>query len=113
MCFSESHIDANITTESLIMSSKYDIPYRKDRTNHGCGLLMYLSCELAHTRIIGLETFLNDSLWVEIKLNRNIYLISLFYSPRTADAIFTDFLNKNIENALDIINNIMILGYMN
>ena len=29
MCFSESHLDANITTESLIMSSKYDIPYRK------------------------------------------------------------------------------------
>ena len=43
LCFS----DANITTESLIMSSKYDIPYRKDRTNHGGGLLMYLSYELA------------------------------------------------------------------
>ena len=35
------------------MSSKYDIPYRKDRTNHGGGLIMYLSCELAHTRVIG------------------------------------------------------------
>ena len=74
LCFSESHLDANITTESLIMSSKYDIPYRKDGTNHGGGLLMYLSCELAHTRIIGLETFWNESLWVEIKLNRNIIL---------------------------------------
>ena len=52
LCFSESHLDANISTDSLIMSSKYDIPYRKDRTNHGGGLLMYLSCELAHTRIL-------------------------------------------------------------
>ena len=42
------------------MSSKYDIPYRKDRTNHGGGLLMYLSCELAHIRVTGLETFWND-----------------------------------------------------
>ena len=107
MCFSESHLDANITTESLIMSSKYD------RTNHGGGLLMYLSCELAHTRIIGLETLWNESLWVEIKVNRDIYLIGLFYSPRTADAIFFDSLNKNIEKALDITNNIIILGDMN
>ena len=38
-----------------MLSSKYDIPYRKDRTNHGGGLLMYLSCELAHARIIGLK----------------------------------------------------------
>ena len=72
LCFSESHLDANITTESLLMSSKYDIPYRKDRTNHCGSLLMYLPCELAHTRILGLETFWNESLWVEIKVNRDI-----------------------------------------
>ena len=46
-------------------------------TEHGGGLFMYLSCELAHTRIIGLETFWNESLWVEIKVNRDIYLKSL------------------------------------
>ena len=74
---------------------------------------MFLSCELAHTRIIGLETFWNESLWVEIKVNRNIYRVGLFYSPRTADAIFFDSLNKNIKKALDITNNIIILGDMN
>ena len=73
--FSESHFDANITTESMIMSSQYDILYRKDGTYHGGDLLMYLSCELAHIRIIGLETFWNESLWVEIKLDRDLYLI--------------------------------------
>ena len=113
LCFTESHLDANITTKSLIMSSKYDIPYRKDRTNHGGGLLMYLSCGLAHTRMIDLETFWNESIWVEIKLNRESYLIGLFYSPQTADAVFFDALNKNIERALDITNNIIILGDMN
>ena len=60
---------------------------------------MYLFCELAHTRIIGLETFWNVSLWVEIKVNRDICLIGLFYSQWTADAIFFDSLNKNIEKA--------------
>ena len=57
---------------------------------------MCLSCERAHTRIIGLETFWNVSQWVEIKANRDICLIGLLYSPRTADAIFFDSLNKNI-----------------
>ena len=61
------------------MSSKYDITYRKDITNHGGGLLMYLACELAHTRIIGLETFWNESLWVEIKVNRDIYILSVCF----------------------------------
>ena len=43
---------------------------------------MYLSCELAHKQILGLETFWNESLWVEIKVNKESYLIGLFYSPR-------------------------------
>ena len=57
--FTESHLDANIKTKSLIMSSKYYIPDRKDRRNHGGGLLIYLSCGLLHIRIIDLETFWN------------------------------------------------------
>ena len=60
------------------MSYKYDIPDRKDKTNHGSGLLMYLSCEFDHTRVTGLKTFWNESLWLEIK---DIYLIGLFHSP--------------------------------
>ena len=52
--FCESHLDAKISSS---LSSKYDIPYRKDRTNHGGGLFMHLSCKLAHTRVKGLETF--------------------------------------------------------
>ena len=36
------------------MSTKCDIPYRKDIPNHGGGLFMYLPCELAHTRVMGL-----------------------------------------------------------
>ena len=74
---------------------------------------MCLSCGFAHTRIIDLETFWNESLRVEIKVNRECYLIGLFYSPRTADVIFIDALNKNIEKALDITNNIITLGNMN
>ena len=37
----------------------------------------------------------------------------MFYSPRTADVVFFDALNKNIEKALDNTNNIVIWGNMN
>ena len=63
---------------------------------------MYLSCELAHKQIIGLETFWNESLWVEIKVSKESYLIGLFYSPCTADLIFCGALNKNIEKAFNL-----------
>ena len=61
---------------------------------------MCLSCELVHTQLIGLETFWNASLRVEIKVKKDIYLIGLFSSPRTADAIFFDSPDKDIEKAL-------------
>ena len=63
--------------------------------------------------ITDLQTFWNESLWIEIKVNRDVYLISLFYSPRTADALFFDSLNKYKEKTLDTTNNIIILGDMN
>ena len=95
------------------MSSKYDIAYRIDRTNHGGGILMYLSCELAHKRNLGLEIFCNESLWVEIKVNKESYFIGLFYNPRTADPIFFYAFNKIIEKAFDFTSNIIFLGDMN
>ena len=52
-------------------------------------------------------------MWAKIKENRQVYLIGTFYSPRTADAIFFGSLNKNIEKALDITNNVIIVGDMN
>ena len=52
-------------------------------------------------------------LLVEIMVNKDSYLTGIFYSPHTADAVFFDALNKNIEYALDIIansNNIKFWG---
>ena len=95
------------------MSSKYGIPYRKDRANHGGRLLLYLSYGLADARILDLETFWNELIWVEIKLNRESYLVGLFYSTRPADTFYDALNKKKIEKAQDIINNIIILGDIN
>ena len=40
MCFTETHLDDNITLDSISIPDRYDSPLRKDRTNHGGGILM-------------------------------------------------------------------------
>ena len=74
---------------------------------------MYLSHELVHNRRLDMEGYWNESIWVETKVHRQVYLLGTFYSPYTSDANFFDSLNKNIERALDITNNVIIVGDMN
>lgn len=50
LCFSETHLDLQISNESLFLSDTFDEPYRKDRTNHGGGVMVYLNSQLIHVR---------------------------------------------------------------
>lgn len=113
LCFTETHLDEDVSDEFLCLSDGFDIPYRKDRTNHGGGLLVYLSKNIVHQRIMELETFCPESIWISVIINRDKYLIGTFYSPRTSDSDFFRKLNINIEKALEITNNIIILGDLN
>ena len=49
----------------------------------------------------------------QLEILMSVYLPGVFYSPQTADAIFFDSLNKNIQKASDITNTIIILVDMN
>ena len=102
LCFSESHLDMQISNDQLFLSDTFDQPYRKDRTNHCGGLLVYLNSDLAHVRRPDLEFFYEESIWVEVKVSNNIYLLGLLYSPKTADVNFFNQLNLNIEKAYDV-----------
>ena len=42
LCFTETHLNELITTNDIIISDKFDNPYRKDRTNHGGGIPVYI-----------------------------------------------------------------------
>ena len=113
LCFSETHLDINVPTESLLLSNTYYEPYRKDRNNFGGGLFMYINSNLVHTRKPDLEIFCPESIWAEIKTKNESYLIGLFYSPDASDAIFLTCFNRNIEKAFDITNNVILVGDLN
>ena len=88
LCFTETHFDNQVSTSDLFLSNSFDEPYRKDRTNHGGGLLLYPNAELVYTRRPDLEIYCEESLWVEITVRHEIFLLGLFYSPKTADSTF-------------------------
>ena len=89
----------------LFPSNLYSAPYRKDRTNHGGGVLAYLNSSLLHARRPDLEIFCDESLWVVFNW--------LFYSPSTADAQFFNSFNLNIEKALEHSKNLIVVGDLN
>ena len=78
LCFSETHLDFNVSTESLRFSNSYSEPYRKDRNSHGGGLLVYLNSSLVRCRRSDLEIFCPESIWAEIKVKHDTYLMGLF-----------------------------------
>ena len=101
LCFTETHLDANVSTDILFLSSTFSTPYRKDRTNHGGGILAYLNSSLLHVRRPDLEIFCDESIWIEVKAKTEVFFIGVFYSPTTSDSRFFDRLNLNIEKAYE------------
>ena len=87
ICLTETHLDISVPTESLLFEN-FDSPYRKDRTNHGGGVMLYISDGLLHKRRPELEIYCDESIWVEVRARNESFLLGLFYSPRTADANF-------------------------
>ena len=88
ICFSETHLDQNLSSELLRISNIFSDPYRKGRNMYGGGLLLYINSNLINRRKPDLEIFCEESIWAEIKVKKEIFLIGILYSPTTEDSIF-------------------------
>ena len=62
LCFTETHLDFTVPTDTILLSDSYDTPYRKDRTNHGGGILTYVSNQIIHKHRPDLEIFCQESI---------------------------------------------------
>jgi hypothetical protein len=65
LCFTETHLSATINNELLKLDG-FSTMYRKDRTNHSSGLLIYTSNNIISSRLNVLEIPNLDTLWIEI-----------------------------------------------
>ena len=113
LCFTESHLDDTVSDEFLHLSDAFDVIYRKDRKNHGVRILVYFSSSLVHQIMSEHEIYCPESIWACVTIYHEKYLIGTFYSPRNSDSdCFTAF-NRNIEKAMEIASNVIILGDLN
>ena len=113
ICFTETHLDDNFDNVHICLTSDFGIPYRKDRKNHGGSILVYVNNNLTHKRRSDLEVFWEESLWVEIKINKQQFLLGTFYSPKPHDQLFFDAFDRNIEKEMELSKNLVIVGDLN
>ena len=66
LSFTETHLDDTINNAEIFLTMDFSAPYRKDRTNHGGGILVYINNYLMHKRRQDLEIFWEESIWVEL-----------------------------------------------
>ena len=80
LCFTETHLDNTVLTEDLMIDN-YETPFRRDRTNHGGGVMIYYKTGLAVKRRHDLESDLDEMIWSEIKLPTKKLLLCTLYRP--------------------------------
>ena len=112
LCFTETHLTHDITTESLLLDGFAD-PLRLDKTAFSSGLLMYISNKLVYRRLENLQNPNIDSIWTEIRYKGANLIICNVYRPPNSNVSFWDNLNISIETALDINKSLVIVGDLN
>ena len=95
------------------MSESYNCPSRKDRTNHGGRILIYVFNTLIHKRRADLEIYWDECIWIEVQVDNKRHLVGVFYSPKTSDRNFFNAFNLNLEAASEISKNLVVAGDFN
>ena len=113
-CFTKTHLDADVSSFSLILEG-FDEPLRMDRTRNGGGILVYLSNLLKYNRRRDLESPNIETIWVEIKLKDiNLLLCCLYRSDFNASqSLFINEIQNLIEIALDYTSHVILTRDIN
>lgn len=114
LCFSETHLDSTVDSLSLNFDG-FNEPIRKDRTQNGGGVMVYLSSALKYKRRTDLENPLLETIWVEIKLKSfDILLCCLYRSDFVVSpSNFITELQSSVEDALDFTPYVILTGDIN
>ena len=94
------------------LSNAYSSPYRKDRTNHGGGILKLKFTPCSKARPWDILRWIHPD-----RSQGKIWIISdwsfFFYSPTTSNSQFFNSLNINIEKASEYSKNLILVGDLN
>ena len=72
LCFSETHLDQSTDSSSLFFEG-FGLPIHKDKSQHGGGVMIYISDLLVHKRRTELEDPRLEAIWIEITLKSQAF----------------------------------------
>ena len=76
---SETKIDDSFPIGNFLIHG-FSPPYRLDRDSKGCGIMLYISEDIP-SNLLALDKELIESLYVELNLRNEKYLINCSYNP--------------------------------
>jgi hypothetical protein len=83
----ETHLDNSIENRDIELDSIADNnPLRKDRTNYGCGLLIYSKEDIGICRQHELENDIDETIWVEVHAKGHSFLLCNTYRSEWTDS---------------------------
>ena len=110
---SESHLNDQINNTDIYIDSFSNNIQRKDRSNHGGGLLIYSKEEIGITRLCHIENAIDETIWVQVHGKGQSFILCNTYRPPQMDVSYWTRLSYSIELALQINENIVVTGDLN
>ncbi len=78
LCFTETHLLDDVDMGNLLIKG-YCPPFRKDKSAHSGGILVYVADHIMSDRMINLEALWDETIWIRVKTKREIYFICTIY----------------------------------
>ena len=113
LCFTETHLDNQVTDNHLLSECLNYTWHRRDLTAHSGGVIVYVSNGVFCRRRPDLELPPVKSIWLEIEYKTTCFLLCAMYRPPNARVSLWDDFNISIERAFDVNPNIIIMGDLN
>ena len=110
----ESKLDSEFPDDQFHIDGYSFPPYRRDRNQHGGGLLMFTRNDLITRRLENFKSSNIEMICIELIISKRKWVIfSVYRPPKTKPDLFFAELNKNVDKATRTYDNIVVMGDIN
>ena len=109
-CISDTKLDESFMYSNFLIPG-YSIPFRRDRTTSGGGLLLYVRSDISSKE---LKYFDLECIFIELNIFRRKWLVVCFYNHNKIQiSNQLDILSNCLNRYLTDYDNVILLGYFN
>ena len=114
LCITETKLDASFPTSCFIIQG-FSVPYRRDRTRNGGGILVYVRSDIPSKEIPSLPNYDEEEhIFIEITLFKVKWIIGNIYNPCKNNILrYLKELGKNLDHFYLNYDNVLLHGDFN